>query len=146
MQTRDIMTTPVVTVAPSASLAEAAELMTRHRFTTLPVVDRSGKLLGLVSETDLVRAGFPGEPTGGDPDTGAMLGSPRTVAAVMRTPGVVAETDLGTAELGNCMAEAGVRALPVMDRGALVGMVTFQDVLRALCPQDDRRDRTSIWS
>ncbi|MEV4603618.1 CBS domain-containing protein [Amycolatopsis sp. NPDC049253] len=61
MRTRAIMTTPVISVTSGASLAEAAHLMTRWGFTTLPVVTRSAKLVGLISETDLVRAGFPGD-------------------------------------------------------------------------------------
>ncbi|MEV4603373.1 CBS domain-containing protein [Amycolatopsis sp. NPDC049253] len=133
MQTHDIMTTPVIAVTPSASLAEAASVMTEHGFTTLPVVDQAAKLVGLVSEVDLVQSGFPsGSTATGDPDTGAMLGRHRTVATVMRSPGLAVPGGLDPTELAHRMTEAGVRALPVVDNGILVGMVTFRDVLRAV--------------
>ncbi|WP_239153913.1 HPP family protein [Amycolatopsis sp. FDAARGOS 1241] len=60
MQTRDIMTTPVIAVTPSTSLAEAAGVMTERGFTTMPVVDHTGKLVGLVTEADVAQAGLPG--------------------------------------------------------------------------------------
>ncbi|WP_406632618.1 HPP family protein [Amycolatopsis sp. WGS_07] len=128
MHVRDIMTTPVIAVTPSASLAEASQLMTRHGFTALPVVDGRGRLLGLLNEEDVLRAGTPGE---AGPDDGVILGGHRTAGSVMRTPGMAAAAGLEVSELAGRMAEAGVRSLPVLDDGILVGMVTFQDVLRA---------------
>jgi len=55
MKAADVMTTKVVAVASDATAQEAAELMVRHRVSALPVVDPSGKLVGIVSEGDLVR-------------------------------------------------------------------------------------------
>jgi CBS domain-containing protein len=129
MHARDIMTTPVIAVIATASLAEASRLMTRRGFTTVPVVDSRGGLLGQLSEQDLIRAGFPDEP---DPDAGVMLGGHRIVASVMQAPDLAAAADLDVAELAHRMAEARVRALPVVEGDTLVGMVTYQDVLRVL--------------
>ncbi|RJQ85497.1 CBS domain-containing protein [Amycolatopsis panacis] len=129
MQTRDIMTTPVIAVTATASFAEASRLMTRHGFTTVPVVDSRGNLLGLLSEEDLIRAGFPDQ---ADPDAEVLLGRNRVVASVMRAPDLAAQADLDVADLANHMAEARVRALPVVEGRTLVGMVTYQDVLRVL--------------
>lgn len=55
-QVRDVMTTPAMTVDPAAEVGVAAELMTKNRINRLPVVDESGKLLGIVSRSDLLRA------------------------------------------------------------------------------------------
>ncbi|MCG3754157.1 MULTISPECIES: HPP family protein [Amycolatopsis] len=129
MHARDIMTTPVIAVTASVPLPEAARLMARHGFTALPVVDSRGRLMGLLTEEDVIRAGIPG---GADPDAGAMLGGHRTAGAVMRTPALCAAADLDCGELARRMSEAGIRSLPVLDDGVLVGMVTFQDVLRVL--------------
>ncbi len=51
----DLMTTPVITVRPAAPLAEAARRMHEHHVKRLPVVDATGKLLGIVSRGDLLR-------------------------------------------------------------------------------------------
>ena len=55
MKAADLMTTNVITIAEDATIQEAAALMLNHRISALPVVDRSGKLVGIVSEGDLVR-------------------------------------------------------------------------------------------
>ncbi|WP_020658906.1 CBS domain-containing protein [Amycolatopsis benzoatilytica] len=134
MQAREIMTTPVIAVTPSATLGEASRLMTQHGFTTLPVVDEGGRLLGVVSEEDLVREGFPDpeRPDEADPDGGVLLSGHRTAGTVMRTPGMAAAADLEVTELAHRMAAARLRSIPVVDSGVLVGIVTFQDVLRVV--------------
>jgi CBS domain-containing protein len=53
---RDIMNSNVVTTRPDASLAEAAQRMLEHRVGALPVVDEAGQLLGIVTQTDLLRS------------------------------------------------------------------------------------------
>ena len=50
------MTSKVISIDPEATQGEAAELMARHQIGCLPVVSTAGALLGLVRETDLVRA------------------------------------------------------------------------------------------
>ena len=129
MRARDIMTTPTFALTPSATLEEAAEMMTGHGFTTMPVVDAGGQLLGLLSEADILRAPVPP----GDPDAGVMLdGGPRTAGSVMREQGLGVPGDLEVREVARLMTDADVRSAPVVDGGHVVGMVTFQDVLRAL--------------
>ena len=128
MRARDIMTTPTYALTPSATLEEAAGMMTGHGFTTMPVVDAGGQLLGLLSEADILRAPVPP----GDPDTGVMLGGgPRTAGSVMREEGLAVPGDLEVREVARLMTDADVRSTPVVDGGRVVGMVTFQDVLRA---------------
>ena len=53
---RDIMNTNVVTIGADATLAEAARRLLEHRVGALPVVDEAGQLVGIVSETDLLRS------------------------------------------------------------------------------------------
>ncbi|MEU7788884.1 MULTISPECIES: CBS domain-containing protein [unclassified Amycolatopsis] len=128
MRARDIMSTPTFALAPSATLEEAAEMMTSRGFTTMPVVDTDGRLLGLLSEVDILRAPGPA----GDPDSGVVLdGRQRTAGAVMRTSGLAVPADTDVRELARLMTDAGVRSAPVVEDGHVVGMVTFRDVLRA---------------
>ncbi|WP_372661373.1 CBS domain-containing protein [Amycolatopsis kentuckyensis] len=128
MRARDIMTTPTFALSPTATLDEAAATMTGHGFTTMPVVDADGRLLGLLSEVDILRAPEPA----GDPETGVMLdGRARTAASVMRTTGLAVPADTDVRELARRMTEAGVRSAPVVEGRRVIGMITFQDVLRA---------------
>jgi CBS domain-containing protein len=53
----DVMTKDIVVVRPETSLAEAAQLLTKHNFSGLPVVSKDGKLAGLVTEYDLIEKG-----------------------------------------------------------------------------------------
>jgi CBS domain-containing protein len=55
MRARDIMTSPVITVRPAMTIKEAARLLATHGFTALPVVDDDERLIGIVTEADLVR-------------------------------------------------------------------------------------------
>lgn len=52
---RDLMSHPPITLGPEASVAEAAAKMTEQRINRLPIVDETGKLLGLLSRTDIIR-------------------------------------------------------------------------------------------
>lgn len=55
-QVRDVMTSPALTIEPAAEVGAAAEIMTRNRVDRLPVVDKDGQLLGIVSRSDLLRS------------------------------------------------------------------------------------------
>lgn len=57
---REVMASRPVTVPPSASLADAAALLLRHKIGCLPVVGPKGEALGLLTETDLLRAAYGG--------------------------------------------------------------------------------------
>ena len=54
----EVMTSKIYTVAPNATLADAAQLLLRHKIGCLPVVDPAGAPVGLITETDLLRAAF----------------------------------------------------------------------------------------
>jgi CBS domain-containing protein len=85
MRVRDIMSTPTIAVTPDATLGEAATVMTENGFTALPVIDSAGRLLGTVTEADVVYAHDLDDPRAcSDPDTGVMLGvRGRTVGEAM---------------------------------------------------------------
>lgn len=56
MEVTEVMARDVVTVAPDSSLGEAASLMARHHFGSLPVVDADNNIVGIVTESDIFRA------------------------------------------------------------------------------------------
>ncbi|GAA2874910.1 hypothetical protein GCM10010472_35380 [Pseudonocardia halophobica] len=117
----DVMTSPVVTVPADTPIAPAAALLAAHGFTAAPVVDADGRLLGVVTEADLVRDRFRLEGR-----------EPRTVDEVMsRTPLAMRPEDELT-DVVSLMLDSHVRSVPIVDDGDLVGIVTRRDVLRVV--------------
>ena len=117
---RDRMSRPAVTIADRASLDEALTLMVAHRIHYLPVVDDEGRLVGILNEDDVL--GTRREPR---PDSDL-------VTTVMSAPVISvgpAETLKAATQL---MVDRGVGALPVVDDGRVVGMLTQSDVVTAL--------------
>jgi CBS domain-containing protein len=125
----DVMTPRPLTIAPDRSLAEAADLLERHDFNALPVVDASGRLLGVVSKLDVLRA-FRFTPRSKLPHYDEILARP--VAEAMTTgPECMAPAEPLTRVLQR-MVETGYKSFPVLDAGRLVGIVARQDLVRAL--------------
>ena len=125
MRARDIMTSPVITVTPDVPIRVAAALMVSHGFTALPVVDGGRRLVGIVTEADLLRGRYTdGEP--GDAPVGDVLTTP--------VCGVDPTAPVGL--LARVMVEEGIRCVPVLDELRLVGVVTRHDLVRALARTD----------
>ncbi|EHR50980.1 CBS-domain-containing membrane protein [Saccharomonospora marina XMU15] len=147
MLARQIMTSPVVTVTPETPVKRAAGLLTEHGFTALPVVDARQRLVGIVTEADLVRDRVPGD--------ARFRGSPApqppsTVGAVMSTPAVSMDSRADLSKLVAALLDEGFRAMPIVDGERLVGIVTRRDVVRALSRDDtaiarDVRRRLMIY-
>jgi CBS domain-containing protein len=134
---QDVMTREVVTVGESAPFKKVAELLARHRISAVPVVDAAGRVLGVVSEADLLLKEGLAE---------AGLRAPRferhrhrverTKAAgafareLMTSPAVTIGLLATVGEAARLMHAYGVKRLPVVDTGVLVGIVTRGDLLR----------------
>jgi WS/DGAT/MGAT family acyltransferase len=130
MRVADLMTATVRTVSPATSLADAWGLMRRSRIRHLPVVDDIGRLIGLVTQRDLLGAA---PSVVGEPDETARLRRLGWLAAheVMETHLVVAAPDEPAASAGQRMMAAKIGCLPVIDdTGHLAGIVTEEDFLR----------------
>lgn len=151
MKVAEIMTTEVVTVPPSSSLKEAAELMLEKRISGMPVVGSDREVLGIVSETDvLFKERIRKEQHGPglirrhletEADTSLKLAA-RTVGGAMTTPPVTIGASRSVAEAATLMLEHSVNRLPVVDtEGHLVGLVTRTDLVRAFTRTDDEIER-----
>jgi acetoin utilization protein AcuB len=113
---RDVMTRDVVTIGLETSCDKARRLMDEHRIRHLPVVD-GGRLVGMVSDRD-VRS--------------VALHSPGTLAEKIMTPDPVTITPETRIEhAARLMLERRFGSLPVTDGHALIGIVTYTDLLRA---------------
>jgi CBS domain-containing protein len=142
MNAADIMVRSVISVTPETNVAEAARLMLDHRISGLPVLDRSGALVGIISEGDLLRRA----------ETGTERQRPRWLE-FFSAPGRLAQdyaqaharkiADLMTRNVVSIGPEAPIdeivrlmerwrlKRLPVVEAGRLVGIVTRADLVRA---------------
>ncbi|GAB2584326.1 CBS domain-containing protein [Paractinoplanes abujensis] len=139
MRARDIMSSPVHTVVQTSSVESAAQLMAAKAVTALPVVDGNGRLVGMVSESDLLWHRVPMDPTAHVrriPDTDPAE-RPGIVSEVMSPYPLTTYPDVDVAEVAEAMLENDVRSIPVLDDGALVGIISRRDILRAMVRSDE---------
>ena len=143
MQARDIMTTPVVTIATSASVAEAADLMLTRNIRCLPVVGDDGSLAGVISEGDFLRRGELGTRRARPRWLEFLVGpgkladeyvrsSGRRVAEVMTVGVVSAAPGASLTEIVELMATHDIKNVPILDAGKIVGIVSRSDLMRIL--------------
>jgi CBS domain-containing protein len=139
MRARDLMTNPVVSVGPDAPVKEAARLLANHGFAALPIVDADDRLLGVITEADLLRNRLLPDPRDliHDRPPEPARTAPPTVAGVMTSEVVTAAPHTHAAEVGRLMVERHLRSLPVVDGDRLVGIVSRVDVLRTIARDDD---------
>lgn len=142
---RDLMTTDVLTVPPGMPVEVLARLLAERHVSGVPVVEgATGALLGLVTEADLLhRLADPGGDRGGffaalfrDPDRLAerYARAHGTTARDVMTPAPLASVaeDTPAAEIAKVLDARGVRRVPVLRDGKLVGIVSRADLLRAV--------------
>lgn len=163
MQAKDVMTSPVVTVAPDTPVAEVARLLLERHISAVPVVDADGRLVGIVSEGDLMRR----------PESGtdrrhawwlALVSDPRQDAVeFLKTHGLHARdvmshhvVTVGEDEpldrIADLLERHGIKRVPVVRDGKVVGIVSRANLLQALVarPQppagqaDDRALREAV--
>jgi CBS domain-containing protein len=138
MRTRDVMTTDVVVVGADTPARDAARLLAERGFTALPVVDPLGALVGVVSETELLKDRLPQDPrwlVHGEP-AAARQTPADAVAQVMTKAPVTVNPNSDLAEVAGLMLDHGVRSVPVVHEGRLVGIVTRRDMLRSITRAD----------
>jgi CBS domain-containing protein len=142
---RDMMTTEVVTVEASTPFKEIVARLAGRRVSAVPVVDADGKVLGVVSEADLLL-----KEEHADGELGVPLVWTRrrrierekaagTVAGeLMTAPAVTVPPTATVAEAARRMHAAGVKRLPVVDEdGRLLGIVSRADLLRVFARPDE---------
>ena len=137
MLVRDVMTTGVVTVSPRARVKAAIQLLDEHQITAMPVVDAEGRLVGVVSEADVLRdALMPDRRTHEIPVKVEGRTKQLTVNDVMThlPMSVTADADLSVA--ASVLVDTAIKSLPVVEDGRVVGMVSRRDVIAVLAKRD----------
>ncbi len=130
LRVRDIMGKNVVTISVSERLSTVEDIMTLGHVRHMPVV-RGGKLVGVVSERDLLRASLSVLSEHRGAERRAFLHVVE-IARVMSAPPIVIGPDASIDEAALVMAEKKIGCLPVVDGDQLLGMVTETDVLRCV--------------
>ena len=144
MRVLDVMSVSVTTVSPDDSLKQAATKMVDARVSGLPVLDESGKLVGIITEADFLQQEADRAEAGRGSLLGALFDSNRKieepvfVADAMTTNPVVIMPEASLSEAARVMATKGVKRLPVVDaNGSLIGIVSRADVVSAFSRPDD---------
>jgi CBS-domain-containing membrane protein len=137
----DVMTRDVVVVAPDDDFKSCVKLLQVHDISALPVVDGQGKLLGIVSESDLLakeRARDARPPALGIRWTGDLAAAGRTAGEVMTSPAISITASASLPEAARLMYREAVKRLPVTDaEGVLIGIVSRADLLKAFTRSDE---------
>jgi len=136
MQTRDIMTSPVVTVTPDTSVKDAAAALVEHGINAVPVVDDGRRLVGIVSEADLLRLEEPYGAGAGRASPPGKRPRPRTVREVMTRAVYTMPEDADAAAAARLMLRHGLKSIPVVAGGLVVGIVARRDLLRLVVRSD----------
>jgi CBS domain-containing protein len=149
MKVRDVMTTPVITVRAQATCAEVIEVLLANGISGVPVVDGEGRLLGVVTEADLISREAYGPQRrrplalvadylrGRDPQWVRKAGG-RTAAEVMNAAPQWTPPDAEVADAARWLLEDHHKRLPVVEDGHLVGILTRRDLLAAMTTESAR--------
>jgi CBS domain-containing protein len=143
MKAAEVMVRNVITIGPDATIGEVADLLVTHRISAMPVVDGNGKIVGVVSEGDLLRraeAGtdlkrshwlewmMPGQTLAAE----FVKSHSRRVSDVMTRKVIAVTPDTPLNELATTLEKNGIKRVPVVENGKLVGIVSRSNLVQAL--------------
>ena len=118
---RDIMQRPVVAATARASLRDVATELVKNGFSGMPVADVDGRVVGVVTESDIVRTLIAGK----------RLESPTTGEA-MTGPPITVKVETPIEDVMKKLEENRIVRVPVTDHGKLVGIISRRDIIRAI--------------
>jgi CBS domain-containing protein len=149
MRVADVMTEKVFTAPPDLPLKKVADQMLQYGISGLPVMDAEERVIGVISETDILfKERFAPQREGlvdwlvhyGEDPPAAKLAA-RTVGEAMTSPAVTVKSRRSVAEAAALMLDLDVTRLPVVDGDRLVGIVTRTDLVRAFTRDDRELER-----
>lgn len=143
MRAHQIMTRNVITVTPETSVAAAASKMLQNRISGMPVLDRNGRLAGIVSEGDFLRRSEIGTQHRRSHWLQFLIGPGKTATEFVRERGrkvgdimtpdpLTVSEDASLDDIVQLMEKNNVKRLPVMLCGKVVGIVTRTNILQAV--------------
>ncbi len=143
MKASDVMVSPVFTVKPDSSVKDLANLLVEKRISAVPVVDDAGKLVGVVSEGDLMHRSESGTERrrswwlrliAGDAvlATDYAKAHARKVADIMSRDVITAEPDTPLDQVAALMERNKIKRVPIMQNGQIVGIVSRANLVQAI--------------
>ena len=134
------MTRNPITIPPDVSIAEAMEWMKREKVRRFPVVDKKGKLVGIVTREDLLHAS-PSSVTSLNVWEVSYLLSQVKVKEVMTKDVITVTEDVPLEETARIMADNKIGSMPVMRDGMVVGIITESDIFKVFLELFGARER-----
>ena len=143
MKARDVMVSPVITVKPSSSVKEVAKVFLERRISAVPVVDDHDKLVGVVSEGDLMHRSEAGTErrrswwlrglTGDDALAAEYIKAhAHKVADIMTRRVITASPDTPLHEIAALLEKNSIKRVPIVNNGQLVGIVSRANLIQAV--------------
>jgi CBS domain-containing protein len=117
MIARDIMTHRVYTTTPQATVQEVAQLLSRERISGVPVINSEGKLIGIVTEADIIA-----KATSND----------LRVKDIMSSEVIVVDEETPVSEIAQLLTSKKIKRVPVVHDGRVVGIVSRADIVDAV--------------
>jgi len=127
MNAKDIMTRDIVTVSPTMSVRNLAMALIKNQISGAPVAGKNGKILGVVSEADIVSK------------------SGKNVKAIMSKKVISVSEETSLEEIARLMTAHAIKRLPVMKEGAMVGIVSRADIVSAIAQGQHVAIQTPIY-
>ncbi len=127
MLAKDIMTKKVITVSPLTTVKDLAKTLTKNDISGVPVADKTGKILGIVSATDIVAK------------------SGKQVKAIMSQKVISVTEETPVEEIANLLTTHKINRVPVLRGKKLVGIVSRADIVRAIAMGEHIALHTPIY-
>jgi CBS domain-containing protein len=143
MKARDVMVAPVITVKPYSTVREVAKTLVDRRISAVPVVDDAGKVVGIISEGDLMHRAETGTErryrwwirlVGGDASlpTDYIKAHARRAADIMTQNVITATPETPLDEIAVLLERNSIKRVPIVREGQLVGIVSRANLVQAL--------------
>jgi len=127
MIARDFMTRDIITVNPSTKVKNLAMILIKNQISGAPVVNKNGKILGIVSEADII----------------AKRG--KDAQAIMSKKIISVRQDASLEEIAQLMMTHAIKRLPVMDGGKIIGIISRADIVNAIAMGEHVAIHTPVY-
>jgi CBS domain-containing protein len=127
MLAKQIMTRDVITASPELSIKELAMLLIKNQISGVPVADKDGKIIGLVSEADIISK------------------KGKQVQAIMSQQVFSVAEEASIEEIARLMTTQRIKRVPVMNAGKLVGIVSRADIVNTIAMGENLALHTPVY-